>query len=337
MQYRTLGKDLKVSAVGLGCMGMSHAYGAPADKKEMTELLAEAVDIGYTFFDTAEVYGTPENPHHNEELIGEALRPYRNKVVIATKFGIHFDMDSKQVNKLLVPDSRPEVIRASAESSLKRLGTDHIDLYYQHRVDSDVPIEEVAGVMQELMQEGKIIHWGLSEVDEATIRRAHAVCPVTAIQNRYSMMARWYEMLFPVLEELHIGYVAFSPLANGFLSAKYGKDSKFEAGTDYRSVMPQFTPEAAEQNKKLLKLLDTVSREKHSTPSQISLAWMLCKKPYLVPIPGTRKSERLKENAGAADIELTEEEIAALDRQLDNMEMSDVFGGTSVKSEISQS
>lgn len=337
MQYRTLGKDLKVSAVGLGCMGMSHAYGAPADKKEMTELLAEAVDIGYTFFDTAEVYGTPENPHHNEELIGEALRPYRNKVVIATKFGIHFDMDSKQVNKLLVPDSRPEVIRASAESSLKRLGTDHIDLYYQHRVDPDVPIEEVAGVMQELMQEGKIIHWGLSEVDEATIRRAHAVCPVTAIQNRYSMMARWYEMLFPMLEELHIGYVAFSPLANGFLSAKYGKDSKFEAGTDYRSVMPQFTPEAAEQNKKLLKLLDTVSREKHSTPSQISLAWMLCKKPYLVPIPGTRKSERLKENAGAVDIELTEEEIAALDRQLDNMEMSDVFGGTSVKSEISQS
>lgn len=337
MQYRTLGKDLKVSAVGLGCMGMSHAYGAPADKKEMTELLAEAVDIGYTFFDTAEVYGTPENPHHNEELIGEALRPYRNKVVIATKFGIHFDINSKQVNKLLVPDSRPEVIRASAESSLKRLGTDHLDLYYQHRVDPDVPIEEVAGVMQELMKEGKIIHWGLSEVDEATIRRAHAVCPVTAIQNRYSMMARWYEMLFPVLEELHIGYVAFSPLANGFLSAKYGKDSKFEAGTDYRSVMPQFTPEAAEQNKKLLKLLDTVSREKHSTPSQISLAWMLCKKPYLVPIPGTRKSERLKENAGAADIELTEEEIAALDRQLDNMEMSDVFGGTSVKSEISQS
>lgn len=337
MQYRTLGKDLKVSAVGLGCMGMSHAYGAPADKKEMTELLAEAVDIGYTFFDTAEVYGTPENPHHNEELVGKALRPYRNKVVIATKFGIHFDMDSRQVNKPLVPDSRPEVIRASAESSLKRLDTDHIDLYYQHRVDPDVPIEEVAGVMQELMQEGKITHWGLSEADEETIRRAHAVCPVTAIQNRYSMMARWYEMLFPVLEELHIGYVAFSPLANGFLSAKYGKNSKFEAGTDYRSVMPQFTPEAAEQNKKLLELLDTVAREKHSTPGQISLAWMLCKKPYLVPIPGTRKSDRLKENAGAADIELTAEEIAVLDRQLDNMEMSDVFGGTRVKLKISQS
>lgn len=330
MKYRTLGKDLNVSAVGLGCMGMSHAYGAPADKKEMGELLAKAVDMGYTFFDTAEVYGTPENPHHNEELVGEALRPYRDKVVIATKFGIHFDMDSKQVNKLLVPDSRPEVIRASAESSLKRLGTDHIDLYYQHRVDPDVPIEEVAGVMQELIQKGKITHWGLSEADETTIRRAHAVCPVTAIQNRYSMMARWYEMLFPVLEELHIGFVAFSPLANGFLSAKYGKDSRFEAGTDYRSVMPQFTPEAVEQNEKLLELLKTVAEGKNATPGQISLAWMLCKKPYLVPIPGTRKADRLKENAGAAEIELTAEEIAVLDKQLDNMEMSDVYGGTRV-------
>ena len=330
MKYRTLGKDLNVSAVGLGCMGMSHAYGAPADKKEMGELLAKAVDMGYTFFDTAEVYGTPENPHHNEELVGEALRPYRDKVVIATKFGIHFDMDSKRVNKLLVPDSRPEVIRASAESSLKRLGTDHIDLYYQHRVDPDVPIEEVAGVMQELIQKGKITHWGLSEADETTIRRAHAVCPVTAIQNRYSMMARWYEMLFPVLEELHIGFVAFSPLANGFLSAKYGKDSRFEAGTDYRSVMPQFTPEAVEQNEKLLELLKTVAEGKNATPGQISLAWMLCKKPYLVPIPGTRKADRLKENAGAAEIELTAEEIAVLDKQLDNMEMSDVYGGTRV-------
>lgn len=330
MKYRTLGKDLNVSAVGLGCMGMSHAYGAPADKKEMGELLAKAVDMGYTFFDTAEVYGTPENPHHNEELVGEALRPYRDKVVIATKFGIHFDMDSKQVNKLLVPDSRPEVIRASAENSLKQLGTDHIDLYYQHRVDPDVPIEEVAGVMQELIQEGKITHWGLSEADETTIRRAHAVCPVTAIQNRYSMMARWYEMLFPVLEELHIGFVAFSPLANGFLSAKYGKDSRFEAGTDYRSVMPQFTPEAVEQNEKLLELLKTVAEGKNATPGQISLAWMLCKKPYLVPIPGTRKADRLKENAGAAEIELTVEEIAVLDKQLDNMEMSEVFGGTRI-------
>ena len=332
MEYRTLGEDLTVSAVGLGCMGMSHAYGVPADKKEMKELLAEAVDTGYTFFDTAEVYGTPENPHHNEELVGEALRPYRNKVVIATKFGIYFDMESRQVNKPLLPDSRPEVIRASVENSLKRLGTDHIDLYYQHRADPFVPIEDVAGVMQELIQEGKITHWGLSEADEETIRRAHAVCPVTAIQNRYSMMARWYETLFPVLEELHIGYVAFSPLANGFLSARYGKDAQFDPNTDYRSVMPQFAPEAVEQNQKLLDLISMVAEGKHATPGQVALAWMLCKKTYLVPIPGTRRPDRLKENAGAADINLTVKEIEILDKQLDNMEMSNVFGGTNVRS-----
>lgn len=332
MEHRILGKDLEVSAVGLGCMGMSHAYGAPADKGEMRELLAEAVDMGYTFFDTAEVYGTPENPHDNEELVGEALKPYRNKVVLATKFGIHFDMESRQVNKPLVTDSRPEVIRASVENSLKRLGTDHIDLYYQHRADPAVPIEEVAGVMQELIKEGKVTHWGLSEAKEETIRRAHAVCPVTAIQNRYSMMARWYEELFPVLEELKIGYVAFSPLANGFLSAKYGKESKFEKGTDYRSIMPQFTPKAVEQNQKLLELIRTVAEGKQAAPGQIALAWMLCKKQYLVPIPGTRKPDRLRENAGAAEIQLTEKEIETLDKQLDAMEMSDVFGGTECKS-----
>lgn len=330
MEYRTLGNNLTVSAVGIGCMGMSHAYGAPADKKEMKELLAEAVETGYTFFDTAEVYGTPENPYNNEELVGEALKPYRNKVMIATKFGIRFDMDSKQVNKPLAPDSRPEVIRVSAENSLKRLGTDHINLYYQHRVDDSVPIEEVAGGMQELIQDGKITHWGISEADEATIRRAHGVCPVTAIQNRYSMMAGWHESLFPVLEELKICYVAFSPLANGFLSARYGKDSRFEAGTDYRSIMPQFMPEALEQNQKLLELNSTVAEEKHATPGQISLAWMLCKKPYLVPIPGTRKSDRLKENAGAVEIRLTPKEVEILDKQLETMEMSDVFGGTKV-------
>ena len=331
MKYRTLGNDLTVSAVGLGCMGMSHAYGAPADKKEMTELLAQAVDMGYTFFDTAEVYGTPEHPHDNEELVGAALAPYRNQVKIATKFGIHFDMESPQVNKPLVPDSRPEVIRASVETSLKRLGTDHIDLYYQHRPDPDVPVEEVAGVMAELMQEGKITHWGLSEADEEIIRRAHKVCPVTAIQNRYSMMARWYEELFPVLEELDIGYVAFSPLANGFLSGKYGKDSVFEAGTDYRSVMPQFTTEGIDKNASLLALLQGMAEEKQATPAQISLAWMLCKKPYIVPIPGTRKLNRLEENAGASEILLTKEEVEALDQALSSMEMSDVFGGTPTK------
>lgn len=330
MHYRKLGKDLTVSAVGLGCMGMSHAYGAPADKKEMKELIAQAVDMGYTLFDTAEVYGTPQNPHDNEELVGEALKPYRDKVVIATKFGIHFDMTSEQVNKPLVPDSRPEVIRASVENSLKRLGTDYIDLYYQHRVDPLVPVEEVAGVMQELIKEGKITHWGLSEATEDVIRRAHAVCPLTAIQNRYSMMARWHESLFPVLEELEIGYVAFSPLANGFLSAQYGKDAKFETGTDYRSIMPQFTAEAIDKNEKLLELLNMVAKGKKATPGQISLAWMLCKKPYIVPIPGTRKAERLKENAGAAEVELTESDIKVLDKLLASMEMSDVFGGTKV-------
>lgn len=332
MQYRTLGSDLTVSAVGLGCMGMSHAYGAPADKKEMTELLAQAVDLGYTFFDTAEVYGTPEHPHDNEELVGAALKPYRDKIVLATKFGIHFDMTSTATNKPLVPDSRPEVIRASVEASLKRLGTDHIDLYYQHRLDPKVPIEEVAGVMADLIREGKITHWGLSEATEDTIRRAHAVCPVTAIQNRYSMMARWYEDLFPVLEELHIGYVAFSPLANGFLSGKYDKSSQFDAETDYRSVMPQFQPENIDRNHDLLTLLQKLAEQNNATPAQISLAWMLCKKPYIVPIPGTRRLSRLLENAGAADVTLSAEEVSAIDEALNGMEISEVFGGSKIVS-----
>lgn len=330
MQTRTLGKDLTVSAIGLGCMGMSHAYGAPADKKEMTELLAQAVDMGYTFFDTAEVYGTPENPHDNEELVGAALKPYRDKIVLVTKFGIHFDMSSPAVNKPLVPDSRPEVIRTSVEASLKRLNTDHIDLYYQHRLDPKVPIEEVAGVMADLIREGKITHWGLSEANAETIRRAHAVCPVTAIQNRYSMMARWYEELFPMLEELHIGYVAFSPLANGFLSGRYDKNTRFEAGTDYRSVMPQFQPEGIDQNRALLDLLNKLAGEKNATPAQISLAWMLCKEPYIVPIPGTRKAARLQENAGAADVCLSAAEVQAIDTALGGMEMPQVFGSSRV-------
>ena len=328
MQYRTLGSDLTVSAVGLGCMGISHAYGAPADKQEMTELLAQAVDLDYTFFDTAEVYGTPDNPHDNEELVGAALKPYRDKIVLATKFGIHFDMSSTATNKPLVPDSRPEVIRASVEASLKRLGTDHIDLYYQHRLDPKIPIEEVAGVMADLIREGKITHWGLSEATEDTIRRAHAVCPVTAIQNRYSMMARWYENLFPVLEELHIGYVAFSPLANGFLSGKYDKSSRFDAGTDYRSVMPQFQPENIDRNHDLLTLLQKLAEQNNATPAQISLAWMLCKKPYIVPIPGTRRLSRLLENAGAANVTLSNKEVSVIDEALNDMEMSEVFGGS---------
>lgn len=328
MQYRTLGSDLTVSAVGLGCMGMSHAYGAPADKKQMTELLAQAVDLDYTFFDTAEVYGTSEHPHDNEELVGAALKPYRDKIVLATKFGIHFDMTSNATNKPLVPDSRLEVIRASVDASLKRLDTDHIDLYYQHRLDPKIPIEEVAGVMADLIREGKITHWGLSEATEDTIRRAHAVCPVTAIQNRYSMMARWYENLFPVLEELHIGYVAFSPLANGFLSGKYDKSSQFDAETDYRSIMPQFQPENIDRNNDLLTLLQKLAEQNNATPAQISLAWMLCKKPYIVPIPGTRRLSRLLENAGAADVTLSAEEVSDTDEALNGMEMSEVFGGS---------
>lgn len=330
MKYRVLGKDLQVSEIGFGCMGLSHAYGKPVEKKEGIRLLSEAVEAGYTFFDTAEVYGTDDNPHANEELVGEALKSVRDKVVIATKFGIHFAMKSKAVNKPLVPDSRPEAIRASAEASLKRLNTDHIDLYYQHRIDKNVPIEEVAGVMAELMQEGKIMHWGLSETDEDTIRRAHAVCPLTAIQNRYSMMARWYEKLFPVLEELQIGYVAFSPLANGFLSARYGKDAVFDSQYDYRSMMPQFSGQGIDENRKLLALLNRTAKEKCATPAQISLTWMLCKKQYLVPIPGTRNKGRMLENADASSIRLTASEVKALDDALDRMEMSDVFGGTKV-------
>ena len=330
MNTRVLGKELKVSAVGLGCMGMTHAYGAPADKREMTELIAQAVDQGCTFFDTAETYGTRECPHDNEELVGAALKPSRDKVVIATKFGIHFDWSSQAVNLPVIVDSRPEVIRSSVEGSLKRLQTDHIDLYYQHRLDPKIPIEEVAGVMAELIQEGKITHWGLSEAKEDTIRRAHAVCPVTAIQNRYSMMARWYEALFPVLEELGIGYVAFSPMANGLLSGKYGKDTVFAGHEDYRSVMPQYQPENIERNRELLELLQNTAEEKNATPAQISLAWMLCKKPYIVPIPGTRKPERLTENLGAAEVKLTAAEVAALDAALARIPMSEVYGGAPV-------
>ena len=330
MDKRILGRDLQVSSIGLGCMGMSHAYGAPADKKEMTELLAKAVDIGYTFFDTAEVYGTPEHPHDNEELVGKALKPYRNHVVLATKFGIHFDMDAEEVNKPLIPDSRPETIRKSVETSLKRLQTDHIDLYYQHRPDPQIPVEEVAGVMSELIAEGKITHWGLSEADEDMICRAHRICPVTAIQNRYSMMARWHTKLFPILEELNIGFVAFSRLANGFLSARYNKDSVFEAGTDYRSVMPQFTEEGMKKNGTLLALLHQIAEEKQATPAQISLAWMMTKRPYIVPIPGTRRTDRLYENAGAAEVVLQPEEMASIDGALNHMEMSEVFGGSRI-------
>ena len=331
MRYRTLGKDLSVSAVGFGCMGISHAYGKPLDRQEGIRLIRQAVEMGYTFFDTAEVYGTDENPHANEELVGEALRPYRNQVVIATKFGISFDKSAQEVNHPVIPNSRPEIIRASVEGSLKRLGTDRIDLYYQHRTYPNIPIEEVAGVMLELMQEGKITYWGLSEASEEVIRRAHKVCPVTAIQNRYSMMVRWHEELFSVLEELGIGFVAFSPLANGLLSARYHTDSVFDSVYDYRSVMPQFQAEALKKNENLLALLENMAQEKEVTPAQISLAWMIGKKPYIVPIPGTRNPQRMKENLKAGDVLLSEEEIKKLDAALNEMELSEVFGGSRVE------
>lgn len=332
MNYRNLGnRGLRVSAIGLGCMGMSHAYGAPADHREMTELLAKAVELGYDFFDTAEVYGTPDNPHDNEELLGSALKPYRNRVVIATKFGLRFDLESGRIPYPLIPDSRPETIRKSVEGSLHRLQTDHIDLYYQHRPDPDVPVEEVAGVVQNLIKEGKVLYWGLSEASEEDICRANAVCPLTAVQDRYSMMARWHEALFPVLEELGIGLVAFSPLANGLLSDRYNAASHFEAGTDYRAGMPQFQPDSYDKNHDLLQLIRRIAAEKNATPAQISLAWMLCKKPWIVPIPGTRKLDRLQENAGATDVMLTDAEVKQIDKALDAMPMSDVFGGTKIK------
>ena len=331
METRTLGNDLQVSAVGLGCMGMSHAYGPAADKEEMSRLLAQAVEMGYTFFDTAEVYGTPENPHDNEELLGNALKPFRNRIVLASKCGIRFDETASEVNKPLIPDGRPETIKASAEGSLRRLKTDHLDLYYIHRVDPKVPIEETAGAMKELIAEGKITHWGISEANEAILRRACRVCPVTAVQNRYSMMYRDYEALFPVLEELHVGFVAFSPLANGFLTAKYDKNSHFEAGTDYRSAMPQFSPEGMDKNEELIRRLREIAAQKNASPAQISLAWMLAKKPWIVPIPGTRKFERLSENAKAADVKLTKQEVEELDRMLDTVPMSQVFGGSRIE------
>ncbi|SDF65825.1 aldo/keto reductase [Marvinbryantia formatexigens DSM 14469] len=323
METRILGRGLAVSAVGLGCMGFSHAYGAPTEERDTIRMIRNAYDIGYTFFDTAEVYGTENDPHINEQLVGEALKPFRNHVQIATKFGIHFDMTGSQVNYPLIPDSRPEVIRASAEGSLKRLQTDYIDLYFQHRIDPAVEPETVAEVMAELIKEGKILHWGISETSEEYLRRAHAVCPVTAVENRYSMMARQYEALFPALEELGVGLVAFSPMANGFLTGKYGKGVQFDPKYDYRSNMPQFTDEAIEQNQGLLALLGHIAEDKEATPAQISMAWMLCKKPWIVPIPGTRRLERLKENAGAA-------EVQALDDALSRIDMSEVFGGSKI-------
>ncbi len=329
MEKRRLGNSgLYVNPVGLGCMGFSHAYGDPTDRTTAVDTLRAAAEYGYDFFDTAECY-TGVNPDgsisYNEELVGEAVRGIRDKVVIATKMGVSHNPD-----RSLRLDSRPETIRKSVEGSLKKLGTDYIDLYYQHRMDPAVEPETVAETMGQLIKEGKIRTWGISEATEDYLRRANAVCPVTAIENRYSMMARMHEKIFPVCEELNIAYVAFSPMANGFLTGTFKPGTKFTAAGDYRADMPQYTEEGYAKAKELLELLEGLAQEKQATMGQLSLAWMLCKKPYIIPIPGSRRLERLKENFDAGRMILTPEEVAVIDARLDTMSF-DVFGGHSSK------
>jgi aryl-alcohol dehydrogenase-like predicted oxidoreductase len=308
MQKRKLGKsNLEVSAIGLGCMGMNFSYGPAKDKQEMISLLRAAVDRGITFFDTAEAYG----PFTNEELVGEGLAPLRGQVMIATKFGFKFDPNT---GKQTGVDSRPDHIKEVAEASLKRLKTDVIDLFYQHRVDPSVPIEDVAGAVKDLIREGKVKHFGLSEAGVQTIRRAHAVQPVTALQSEYSI---WWrepeEEILPVLEELGIGFVPFSPLGRGFLTGKINADTTFDK-SDFRSALPRFTPEARKANQALVDLLGQIAARKKATPAQIALAWLLAQKPWIVPIPGTTKLDRLEENIAAVNVELTAEDL----RQIDN-------------------
>ena len=302
---RKIGKSgLTVNPVGLGCMGFSHAYGAPTEKNEAISMIRKAYEMGYDFFDTAECYigtNTDGTTSYNEELV---------YTIAATG---------------LIMDSRPEMIRKSVEGSLKRLGVDVIDLYYQHRIDPNIEPETVAEIMNELMKEGKIRYWGISETTEDYLRRADKVCPVSAVQNRYSMLARNHEKLFPALEELDVAFVAFSPLGNGFLTGKYDASSKFEAGVDYRSHMPQYTEEGFKAAESLMKRLDELATEKGVTKGQISLAWMICKKPYIIPIPGSRKEERLRENIGSTEVSLSEAELAEIDELLDNLEMP-VYG-----------
>jgi aryl-alcohol dehydrogenase-like predicted oxidoreductase len=308
MRKRKLGKSgLEVSAIGLGCMGMTFSYGPPADKQEMISLLRTAVERGVTFFDTAEVYG----PFNNEELVGEALAPFKGKVVIATKFG--FELDPKGGPQWIGLNSRPEHIKQVAEGSLKRLKVDAIDLFYQHRVDPDVAIEDVAGAVRDLIKEGNVKHLGLSEAGVQTIRRAHAVQPVTALQSEYSLWTRTPEKeVLPTVEELGIGFVPYSPLGKGFLAGKIDENTKFDS-TDFRATLPRFTPEARKANQALIDLLGGIARRKHATPAQIALAWLLAQKPWIVPIPGTTRVHRLEENIGAAAIELTPDDLGDID------------------------
>jgi len=305
MKKRKLGNsNLEVSSVGLGCMGMSVSYGPPADKQEMISLIRTAVERGITLFDTAEGYG----PFTNEELLGEALAPVRDQVVIATKFGFKFEGDKQSGT-----DSRPAHIKEVAEASLKRLKTDHIDLFYQHRVDPDVAIEDVAGAVKELIEEGKVLHFGLSEAGVQTIRRAHAVQPITALQSEYSLWWREPEAeVLPTVEELGIGFVPFSPLGRGFLTGKIDEHTTFDS-SDFRNSVPRFTPEARKANQALVDLLSRVAQRKKATPAQVALAWLLAQKPWIVPIPGTTKAQRLEENIGAAAVELTSDDLREID------------------------
>ncbi len=308
MQKRKLGNsNLEVSALGLGCMGMSFGYGPAGDKQEMISLIRSAVERGVTFFDTAEVYG----PFTNEELVGESLSPCRDQVVIATKFG--FKPSPTDPSKWTELDSRPEHIKQVAEASLKRLKVETIDLFYQHRVDSNVPIEDVAGAVKDLIQEGKVKHFGLSEAGVQTVRRAHAVQPVTALQSEYSLWWRRPEQeVLPTLEELGIGFVPFSPLGKGFLTGKINENTTFDS-SDFRNIVPRFTPEARKANQALVDLLSKVAKRKNATSAQIALAWLLAQKPWIVPIPGTTKLNRLEENVGAAEIELTSDDLREID------------------------
>lgn len=314
MEKRKLGKsNLEVSALGLGCMGMSFSYGAPKDRQEMITLIRAAVDRGITFFDTAEVYG----PYTNEDLLGEALEPVRDKVVIATKFGFNLNPDGSPGWQGL--NSRPERIKQVADASLKRLRTDVIDLFYQHRVDLDVPIEDVAGAVKDLIQAGKVKHFGLSEAAAGTIRRAHAVLPVTALQSEYSLWWRTPEAeIIPTLEELGIGLVPYSPLGKGFLTGAMNQDTKLESN-DFRSTLPRFTPEAMKANLALVERLTDIARQKNATPAQVALAWLLSQKPWIVPIPGTTKLSRLEENIGAVSIKLSASDLKQINEAIENL------------------
>jgi aryl-alcohol dehydrogenase-like predicted oxidoreductase len=313
MDKRTLGQGLEVSAIGLGCMGMSHGFGPASDTTEMTAVLRAAFDLGVTFFDTAEVYG----PYTNEELVGAALAPFRDEVVIATKFGFAFDSDGKQTGL----SSHPDHVRAAVDGSLRRLGVDHLDLCYQHRVDPDVPIEDVAGTVKELIEAGKVRHFGLSEAGAATIRRAHAVQPVTALQSEYSLWWRDLEAeIIPTLGELGIGLVPFSPLGRGYLTGAIDATTTFDS-TDIRTSMPRFSAEARTANQAVVDLLTRIAADKGATPGQVALAWLLAQQPWIVPIPGTRRTSRVEENIGGADVDLTPADLADIESAIAAVEV----------------